>query len=85
MKKSWTRLTNFAKFGSEVERKAKLNYLFAAHHQNSDQMIYATSDGQVLAAIYFHPDALRRIEIKDFVKRIQQELLFAWELKENEE
>lgn len=78
MKKSWTRLMDFCKFGSIAERKAKLDLLFYTHHQYCDEFINLKT-GEPLVALYFHPEAIHRIELKAIMAEIQKEVLYRFE------
>lgn len=80
-KKSWTRLIDFCRFGSESERAAKFNYIFLTHHKNSDEIVHS-KHGEPLAAVYFTYDALHRIELKSFMRQIQERVLYAYEQDE---
>ena len=77
-KKSWVKLIGFCNFGSPEEKKAKLDYLFYTHHQNCDEFINLKT-GEPLVAVYFHPDAIHRIETKSIMKEIQKRVIYSCE------
>lgn len=80
-KKSWVKLLKFCNFGSLQEKEAKLNRLFFTHHQNCDEFIHMKT-GEPLVAVYFHPEALHRIELKALMADIKKRVLYANELDE---
>lgn len=81
-KKSWVRLLGFCKFESEAEKKAKLDYLFYSHHKDCEELIHLKT-GEPLVAVYFHPDALHRIEVKFIMREIQKIVLYASEYEDD--
>lgn len=72
MKKSWTRL--IPKGLSPEETEARFNYMFMAHHGNAEEMI-TDKNGNPVAAVYFTPQAYRRIEIKEFLRELRESFL----------
>ena len=80
-KKSWTRLMDFCRFGSNSERSARFRYLFHTHHQYCDEFVHGR-DGNPLAAVYFTHETLHRIDTKAIMRAIQERVLYGYEQEE---
>lgn len=80
MKKAWTKLVSLYK----IKDKRQMNIAFMKHHKNACE-IATDKEGTVMAAVYFTPTALDKMNTKAFFREVQSRTLYAYEQDQADE